>query len=461
MSERDAVGNEGCSQLSFSGNPADAIVGLRDEAIIPGDRSPDNGMGPWTKAAFAVWAAAFLILTIRLFHLAHRVTTFSCFIAAGRAWRHGEPIYTNHSGMGFVYSPLWAAYFAIYSYFPMRIGEIVWLLSNIILLLAGTYAVMRDGVYRIASDRGRALVLILLLPLSLASLDVAQSNSALIGLLLIATAMAMQERWTLCVIAICIASYLKIYPLVLGLVLCLYQPRKVTFRLALGLLLFGVVSLILQNPHYVLAQYREWIVTRGADDRRLNSAAHAPLDLWFLLVRLWHLPVSERAYSVLQILTGSGIAGFCLCSKRWPAGRRLAGIFLLCSGWMVLLGPATEGYTYAILAPAISLGCISAFQGRTAASPQWLVGSSTALLLSAQIRSSFFASWHNIPFDGARPTAALLFVGFAIFWLREDARLPNEAPACPDAGRSFGRVLDHVTDGPGVRRPEEETGTTG
>ncbi len=383
---------------------------------------PDRpARGPYTTLALVAWGVAAVILSIRLCHLSHRGTTYGCYITAGQHWRAGEPVYTATNGMGFVYSPLWAAYFAAYSYLPGWMGAIAWLLTNIGLLVGGTYAVMRASVFRIASDGGRALVLFLVMPLALASLDVAQSNAALTGLLLIAVAMAMRGRWTLCVIAICLASYLKIYPLALGLVLCLYEPRKAPWRLALGLAGFGLVSLVLQNPHYVLTQYHDWIATRGADDRRLDSMTHAPLDLWYLMVRIGHLPISERVYEAMQVLSGGCIAAFAIFSAGWSRARRLAGIWLLCTCWMILLGPATESYTYAVLAPAVSLGFVAAFGGRAGALGRILIALSMALLIAAQLKSSFFAGWRSATFNGMRPMAALVMLAFVIVWLRNDA----------------------------------------
>lgn len=362
-----------------------------------------------------------LVLITRMLRLKHRVTLFDCYIDAGHRWRSGEPIYTSHNGMGFVYSPLSAAWFAAFTFIPVWMGKVLWLLTNIALLLGGTLAVIRKDVFPVVSDRARALVLILLLPLSMAGLDVAQSNSALIGLLLIAVAMASAESWTLCVIAICIATYLKIYPMALGLLLCLLIPGKVPWRLALAMLAFGILSLLLQNPHYVLTQFHDWIITRAADDRRLDPMRHAPLDFWYLTVRLGHFPLSERFYVALQVLSGAAIGVFCLLSSRWPLERRLAGAFLLCSCWMILLGPATESYTYAILAPAVSLGTVAAFTRKAPLINRMLVGVSLLLLLSVQVKSSLFSKWRSDSFNAMRPLAALFFLAFVILWLRDNA----------------------------------------
>jgi len=403
-----------------------------NRAGSPRKTEPRSSIGPYTRLAFFGLGAAFLILGIRLLHLTHRITTFSCYLDAGLRWRDGGPIYNNGEGMGFVYSPLIAAYFAAYTFLPVWMGKMVWLLTNEGLLAWGTYAVIREGVFRIASDRARALVLILLLPFSMASLDVAQSNSALIGLMLIAVALAARERWTLCVIALALAVYLKIYPLVLGLVLCVYAPGKVTWRLALALLSLGALSLVLQHPHYVLTQYHEWFATRAADDRRLNSAAHAPLDLWFLIVRLGHLPISERAYVALQVLSGGAIAGFALLTRGWAPGRRLAGIYLLCSSWIILLGPATESYTYAILAPAVSLALVAAFSGPAPPLTRMLAALAAGMMLAAQFKNIFFASWHSVSYNAMRPMGALILTCAVILWLREDAmwEASDSGPGC-------------------------------
>jgi hypothetical protein len=379
-----------------------------------------RSFGPWTVAALFGWSIAFLILTIRMFRLVHRGTTFDCYIDAGQAWRDSRAVYVDRHGMGFVYSPLIAAYFAIYAFFPVWMGKVAWLLTNLGLLLSGTWAVMRENVFRIDSDRARALVLILLLPLSLAGLDVAQSNSAMIGLLLLAIAFAAREKWTLCVIAISIATYLKLYPLALGLTLCVYRPREVPWRLIVALLAFGLFSLVLQHPHYVLGQYHAWIATRFADDRRLDSARRAPLDLWYLLVRMGNLPISEHIYTAIQMMAGAAIAGSLLLQKAWTARRRLAGVFLLCTCWMILLGPATESYTYAILAPAMGLGIAAAFTLGASPAARALVCLSSLLLLAAQVKNSIFTKWQADWFNITKPIGALVFVAFAILWLLDD-----------------------------------------
>jgi hypothetical protein len=98
---------------------------------------------------------------------------------------------------------------------------------------------------------------------------------------------------------------------------------------------------------------------------------------------------------------------------------------------MILLGPATESYTYAILAPAVSLGLVVAFSEAMPPAPMALIALTTLMLLLAQLKSSFFSDWHSAIFNGMRPMAAVFLTVFVILWLRIDAmwKAPETTPA--------------------------------
>lgn len=389
------------------------------------DRAIFARLATWRNLAILSWSCAIIAMGARTLDNL-RVTTITTYLLAGSHWLSGAPIYTSKTGMGFVYSPLVAACFAGLSLFPEWLGKLAWLLLNVALLLFGVILAIRHGPFRSAFKQQTAMVLAALLPLSFASLDVAQANAALIGLLLLAVTAASVERWTLCVLLIALAGYLKIYPLVLGLLFCVLQPRQVIWRFLAAISGLGLANFLLQRPGYVAMQYHGWFATRFSDDRLAYSMRHAPLDLWYLLVRLGHLPLSENGYRALQVLCGGAIAIFCGLSSRWGWTRekRLAGTFLLCCLWIILLGPATESYTYAILAPAISLGLVAAFLFNTVLWMRLLATSAFALLLLAQVRSSFFHTWGGASILALRPLAALVFLVYVLAWLRSDDMWP-------------------------------------
>jgi hypothetical protein len=55
--------------------------------------------------------------------LSHRGNSFGIYNLAGLHWIHGEEVYTQW--MGFVYSPIVAAFFAAFAFFPLGLGNIL------------------------------------------------------------------------------------------------------------------------------------------------------------------------------------------------------------------------------------------------------------------------------------------------------------------------------------------------
>ena len=171
------------------------------------------------------------------------------------------------------------------------------------------------------------LVFLLILPLSLGNFNNGQVNPMIIGLLMMAILAAHEKRWTLSAVALGFSTYLKIYPLSVGLLLVLLYPRQLGWRLALTLILMGAASFVLQRPAYVLEQYQRWFNTRAADDRRMNMDI-APRD-FAMILRLLHINLSAHAVLFLEILAGAGAAAICLLGvyEKWSEQRLLTCVF--------------------------------------------------------------------------------------------------------------------------------------
>jgi Glycosyltransferase family 87 len=249
-------------------------------------------------------------------------------------------------------------------------------------------------------------------------LDTGQANPTVIGLVLLAVAAVPAERWSVAALCVAAATYLKIYPLAVGLILFLMAPRRLGWRLFLALVVLGILPFLFQHWSYVSQQYHEWISTRSTDDRRLYPIKDVPLDLWFLLVRFGHLPIPGFVYSAFQMLSGGAIALFCLVGiwKAWPKERLLASILAFVCVWMTLLGPATELQTYVLLAPAVVLTLIEAF---LSSRPLWLrIGLLVVylLMLLAVARTSFLPSQKGLWILTIQPIAAIVFLVCCLAW---------------------------------------------
>lgn len=381
-------------------------------------------------AAGIAWLLLTLALAIRLLHAPGHVTTFALYRATGAHWLAGEGLYIK--SMGFVYSPLIAALFAPFALVPRAVGVIVWLALNTGVLLAGAVSVLRSGLFGAKNAGDPGWPLLLLLPLAIGNLDIGQANPLVIGLIMLGVAAAHRERWLCAALVLTLATFLKIYPLAIGLLLVLLAPRRFGLPFLLLLIAGALLPFLLQHWSYVQEQYRSWLSHRLDDNRLEYSERHMPLDLWLLLVRLGGLGIPASVYKALQVLGGGLIALYVVVGRwrHWTPERIYAGLFTLGCLWMILLGPATENYTYVLLGPAAAFALV---QSLTEHRPPWLralMAAAFALLLFAVARNSFLPKLNHIPWMLAlQPVAALLFLGYALFWLLDD--LYWKAPSPP------------------------------
>jgi len=367
-----------------------------------------NGM------VIGIWAAILLGVCLRIGFSSHSHDVFGTYADAGRRWATSQPLYSYTRG--FVYSPLVAAFFAPFAWLPIALGSVLWRLLNAAILVGAIFWWLESAISNLPKTSSW-LVFLLILPLSLGNFNNGQVNPMIIGLLMVALLAAREERWTLSAVVLGFVTYLKIYPLSVGLLLVLLYPRQLGWRLALTLILMGAASFVLQRPSYVLEQYQRWFNTRATDDRRMNMDI-APRD-FAMILRFLHIHLSAHFVVFLQILAGAGAAAVCLGGrfKGWSEQRLLTGVLNLGTCWMLLFGPATEDATYAMIAPALAFTLVQAFQPKT---PFWmraLVCGSYSILLLGLILNAFFGLKKTPASMSVQPFGALLFASYSIFWL--------------------------------------------
>ena len=370
----------------------------------------------WNPVAILAWTVALSAIIGKIVASPERVTNVNRYLTAGRAWIEGSPLYIYTPNKGFVYGPFSAVCYALASYLPDVWTRILWCLLSAALLLGGMWAMMTSGPFSQLPARRRGLAFLLVLPLALGNFDSAQANAFLAGLIMIAFAAACAERWTIAAIALAVAVHWKVYPVVAGLLLILLFPRGFSWRFVLAVVITGLIPFLFQNASYVIDQYRLWYDTRTADNRLDYSLAIAPKDLWFVLVQAAGLPISQTVYRLIQAVVGLAIATYCLWGRvnDLPKERLLAGTFSLVCAWMTLLGPASELYTYLLVAPAIAFEMVAAFSKRGDAVSRSLVLAAFLFLLAAILRVGFFPRYDNPYALSLQPLGALFFLVYAL-----------------------------------------------
>ena len=392
-----------------------------EATIRPSDILKKTGF--WNATAWVVWTAAVLVLTIRPLLIFQRGTSFDTYNVAGLHWIHGENVYAHTQWIGFVYSPIVAAFFAPFACLPLPLANIFWRLLNTGALLGGLAAVLKTNLFAGIKQRNFGIAFVLLAPLAIGNIDVSQANPLIAGLVMLAIAAVHVERWNVAALCIAIATFFKIYPLAVGLLICVIAPRRFTWRLLVALLLLGITPFFFQRWPYVTNQYHEWIATRASDDRRNWPIEKLPLDLWFLFRWLGQVPIPPIIYTLIQLGSALALAIFGAIGtwKDWSTARISTGLFCLASIWMTLCGPATEAYTYLLLAPPTILALVQSFNARQSVWLRSWVSTVFALELLAVTRASFLPHFKPFWALSFQPLSAVLFLGYCLVWLFNDS----------------------------------------
>jgi len=368
----------------------------------------------------AVWAVAVIAVVVRAIAAPHQNTVFTVFRDAGEAWLNGTNLYSRVGK--YLYSPLAAAFFALFAWMPESFGAAIWRLMIIGVYLTNFILWLRHfGKDLISSEY---FPLFLLLPLSIGNLNNGQASLLVIGLLLGACVAIEARRWTLGAFLVGAATFFKIYPLVIGLLLVVIYPWRLGPRLLLSLCGLWFLSLVLQKPQYVLHQYHDWFACLGADQRRVAGALGTWRDFW-LLLRIIRLPITVSGYLVLQALAGGAIALFCWWARhvaRWEERGLIWMAFTLGCLWITLFGPATELSTYVFLAPSLAFAGAATWQSKQSGDRPvapvrvWLAATYLLFIVADALNAWVPVIRQNNYLHALQPIAALSFTALVFVW---------------------------------------------
>jgi hypothetical protein len=315
----------------------------------------------YERAAVVVWAGLLLAVCARSAIKPEDPTLYRLWEDAGRAWSRGEDLYTSQPGhplVGFRYGPLTAAGFTPLQLLDNRTGNVLWRLLNALPLLAAIAWWLRVAGPAF-TRRQRGLFYLWLAPLLLPSLNTGQPNLILLACVMACLAAVAAGRWNLAAGVIALAAAIKVYPLAIGLLLAAAHPRRLAPRLAAAVALLIALPLLLQHPGYAVRQYARWLELLGQNDSYRRFLPFQVAETYrdaLLLLRLFNVPISLKVYTCLQLLASATCAVLVVMARRRgvPTKAVLLHVLVLGSAWMMLWGPATEGRTYVMMAPALA-----------------------------------------------------------------------------------------------------------
>lgn len=376
----------------------------------------------WCDTAVFAWGILLLVVCVRgLLQDIHLHSVYDDYLEAGKHWRAASNDLYGPLALHFRYSPLFAAFFALFTFLPDRIGSVLWRLINAGVFLAGLCWWLRRVLPASWDKNRRGIFFLLVLPLSAESLNNAQANPLMAGLLLFALVSVRERRWNYAVIFLTGAFFLKLYPFALGLLLVLLYPKQLIWRQLLAVAGGLGICFLLQSPDYVARQFMHWFHYLQGDFR-----FDWPMDVGYrdlhLLLSVLRIPVSQPAYVAIQLLGAVLAAGLCFLARNAPRPDLMKFVYSLGCCWILLLGPSTESCTFILLAPALAWQLIDAW---TAPRPQTY--RRALLVVCALFGMTMIGGWfsfaNKIHALGLHPLATLIFLCCVLYEAKQQGAL--------------------------------------
>jgi hypothetical protein len=362
--------------------------------------------------AIAVWATLLLGLSVFSYRFPWSHTVYDIYARACQRWWTGQDMYRAVGTDYYRYSPLFAISMTPWASLPDSWGGALWRIFSGLVYATGLRAWADKVLPERFSQCQRAILFLLVLPLSVHSMHNGQANVVMLGALLLGLAAASGEKWNQAAGWLALATLIKGYPLALALLLAALFPCRFAGRYAIALMLGLLLPFAMQRPDIVIAQYLSWMEHLRESTvimrERLRTVEH--------LFSIYNHPLPPNVFLLVQMLAGLAVLILCLVATRRTSAlrRRLYSAFELFTCWVVLFGPATETCTYIIIAPVIAWNLINVFTRPTAwIGRLWLIlsflmmGPLVTDLAIPRIRD--FANEH-----GSQPIGALLFLGYAL-----------------------------------------------
>jgi hypothetical protein len=414
---------------------------------------------PWQRLALAAWVVLTAGVTARVVLRPEQQTVYPIYAQAGCDWLAGEDVYRlDHSpsapppasawdllrpparpavGWGlesYRYSPLVAALLVPMGLLPDRAGAVLWRLVNVAVLLAAVGWWLRQAAPYPLSRGQRGIFLLALAPFAIGSVNNGQINPLLLALILATFTCCAEGRFNLAALFFGLAFWLKLYPLVFGLLLVLLYPRRLAWRLPLAVLLLGAAAFLLQRPGYVAGEYVNFARALSLDDRSDWPPGAAYRDLR-LLCRVCGLTLGAGGYAALRLGSAALVAVLCRAGRRWPPRRRLTGALNLGLCWVLLCGPSTESPTYILLGPVMAWAMVDVWPRRRPLARAAIVASAAASWAALGVNLFTWAA--EIHALAPQPFSALVL--FALLTALDVRDLLRPAPR--ESVSSAGRVV--------------------
>jgi len=313
----------------------------------------------WNLFGFALLGLVFLGMSLYLLFNPDRTGVVPNYRFASSHWWLGESMYPGGTH-GFLYAPTFAVLFTpFYLIQPAVVGEIMWRLFGFGLFGWGLWrlALILNGKSseRREFDSTFALLVLLAVPASLASINNGQTNLALSASLVLLCISIRNEKWNFA--AACLTLSLVLKPISLApwlLAFAVFAPIRIP--LLGGVAAIGIIGFIHPDPTYALGQWIEFVKKLTDSYSPVNLRVS---DLFGMLEKAGfpNLPL----FHTLSRVVASGAALWFIFWKYRRGGSMNGswGLWFSTAIIWTLFNPRVETNSYVLISPLLAFAAVS------------------------------------------------------------------------------------------------------
>ena len=330
----------------------------------------------YRRAGWMTWIVLTLVITfvvgLSIFTGQERSVTPS-YREAVWNWIGGRPLY-NMQGHGFLYLPQAALVFAPWAFLPHAACEIVWRWSCLAVLAASVSRLTRllngDGRWFFAISASSTV-------LAWGCARNGQATLLITGMMILAVADLSESRWWRATLLLSLAFAFKPLAIVLIMLAGVLYPR-ISWRLAIGLMMVAVSPFVTQRPDYVISQYRACYQNLQITFDVGETSLWAQL---FSMLQVAGIDLPSPVRTAIRLLAAVSTLYACWQAVRILSPQRAAFyLFSVAACYLMLFNSRTEGNTYAMVGPVYgALLAEAAFRLQQRSSTRWMIA---AIVLS-------------------------------------------------------------------------------
>lgn len=279
--------------------------------------------------------------------LGEKLTDYNNYVIFKRSFFHllsGQNLYgvypSEHWDF-YKYSPTFAFFMGALAWMPDWLGLTLWnLLNTLVLFLA---------VRQLPFDKQKIALILWFIGIELlTSLQNAQSNGLICGLLLASYAAMNKDKHWLAALWIVSAGFIKIYGII-GVIMFLFYPGKMkaVIYLALWTVVLAIIPLSITSVSGLLGQYQNWIHLLQAD----RSAAYGISVMGWL--HTWFGLSSGKEW-----ITILGLLLFLLPLARYKQYNNMAYRLMILANiliWVIIFNHKAESPTFIIAVTGVAI----------------------------------------------------------------------------------------------------------